>query len=46
MERPNMKVWKEVCHYADGIVYAYGNKRKLVIPNYPVIYWDVDTKEV
>ena len=41
-----MKRWKKVADFANGIVYASGNKRKLVIPNHPDIYFDIDTKEV
>ena len=41
-----MKVWQEVCHFGDGIVFACGNERKLVIPNCPVIYFNTDTKKV
>lgn len=41
-----MKRWKKVADFANGIVYASGNKRKLVIPNHPYIYFEIDTKEV
>ncbi len=41
-----MKRWKEVCQFANGIVYASGNIRKLVIPNHPDIYFELDTKGV
>jgi len=41
-----VKRWKEVCQFANGIVYASGNKRKLVIPNHPYIYFEIDKKEV
>lgn len=41
-----MKRWRKVCDFANGIVYAYGNRRKLVIPKHPDIYFEVNTKEV
>ena len=33
-------------HYARGVIYGSGNERKLVIPNCPVIYFDLDTNKV
>jgi hypothetical protein len=41
-----MKEWEKVGHFAKGIVYACGKERKLVIPNYPVIHLEMDTKKV
>ncbi|HEY98339.1 MAG TPA: hypothetical protein G4O16_09205 [Dehalococcoidia bacterium] len=41
-----MKEWKKVCDFANGIVYASGNQRKLVIPNHPDIFFKLDTKEI
>jgi hypothetical protein len=41
-----MKKWKEAGCFADGIVYASGNKRKLVIPRKPDICFEPDTKKV
>lgn len=41
-----MKGWRKVCDFANGIVYASGNRRKLVIPNHSDIYFEVNTKEV
>jgi hypothetical protein len=38
--------WKQIGSFADGVVYANGNKRKLVIPNNPEIYFELDTKKV
>ncbi len=41
-----MKRWKSIGHFGNRIVYASGNKRKLVIPNYVDIYFETDKREV
>lgn len=41
-----MEKWKQIGFFADGVVYANRNKRKLVIPNSPDIYFKLDTKKV
>jgi hypothetical protein len=41
-----MKEWRKVSNFANGIVYASGKHRKLVIPNYPDIFFELDTKEI
>lgn len=41
-----MKEWRKVSNFANGIVYAYGKHRKLVIPNHPDIFFELDTKEI
>lgn len=41
-----MQKWKKAGYFADGIVYASGNKRKLVMPCKPDIYFDLDTKKI
>jgi len=41
-----VKEWQKVGYYRQGVVYALGNERKVVIPNCPVIHLKLDTKEV
>lgn len=41
-----MERWKKVCNFANGVVYASGNRRRLIIPNHPDIFFEVDKKEV
>ena len=41
-----MKDWKKVGNYARGTVYACGNRRKLVVPNCPAVYFELDTNKV
>ena len=41
-----MKEWKKVGKYARGTAYACGNRRKLVVPNCPAVYLELDTKKV
>lgn len=41
-----MKQWKRIGNYAQGTIYARGDERKLVIPNCPVIYYELDTQKV
>jgi hypothetical protein len=41
-----MEEWIKITEFAHGVVYASGNKRKLVIPNHPDIFFETDTKEV
>ena len=41
-----MKDWKKVGKYASGTVYACGTVRKLIIPECPAIYLELDTKKV
>ena len=41
-----MKEWKIVGKYERGTAYACGNQRKLVVPNCPVVYFELDTKKV
>ena len=35
-----MKEWKKFDYLADGVIYACGNKRRIVIPGNPVIYYE------
>jgi hypothetical protein len=41
-----MKRWKKVSNYANGVIYAAGNERKIVQPNCPDIYLELDKKTV
>ena len=41
-----MKEWKKVNCFADGVIYACGNKRKIVTPGNPAVYYEVEGLEV
>jgi|GEM_PF-5462602 len=41
-----MRKWKKVGYYQQGVVYALGSERKVVMPNCPVVHLKLDTKEV
>ena len=41
-----MKEWKKVDYFAEGVIYACGNERKIVTPGKPDIYFEVKPKEV
>ena len=37
-----MKEWKKVNCFADGVIYACENKRKIVTPGNPAVYYEVE----
>jgi hypothetical protein len=41
-----MKRWKKVSNFANGVIYASRNERKIVLPNCPDIYLELDKKTV
>jgi hypothetical protein len=41
-----MGKWKKVGYFADGVVYAHGNRRKVVLHHSPDVYFELDTKKV
>ena len=41
-----MKRWKKISDFANGVIYASGNERKIVLPNCPDIYFELDKNTV
>ena len=41
-----MKKWAKLSCFANGVIYASGNERKIVLPNCPDIYFELDKKTV
>ena len=41
-----MKKWKKVDYFAEGVIYACGNQRKIVTPGKPDVYFEVKGEEV
>jgi hypothetical protein len=45
-EGHNVKKWKKVSNYANGAIYASGDERKIVLPDCPDIYLELNMKTV
>ena len=41
-----MTGWMKVCCFADGVIYAWGNKRKVVIPGNLDVYYEAKAQEI
>lgn len=41
-----MPGWKKVDCFAEGVIYACGNRRKIVSPGKPDIYYELGAHEV
>ena len=40
-----MTVWKKVCYFADGVIYACGDRRKVVLPEQLDVYYELKVQE-
>ncbi|MFC2001196.1 hypothetical protein ACFLUZ_01680 [Chloroflexota bacterium] len=41
-----MKEWKKVTFFADGVIYACGNKRKIVTSGNTAVYYELKGQDV
>lgn len=40
-----MKEWKKVTIFAEGVIYARGNERKVVLPGNNAVYYNVSREK-
>jgi hypothetical protein len=40
-----MKEWKKITSFAEGVIYARGNERKMLLPGNSAVYYKVNREK-